>query len=82
MSSLQGWRRIGIEKDDILIADLTKDLPQEFGDALEYIRDLKFAEEPDYLRLIRSFTDLLMRINENGAGAGSSKLVWAIDVEV
>jgi hypothetical protein len=81
MSSVQGWRRIGIEKDDILIADLTQDLPSQFGDALEYIRDLKFAEEPDYMRLFRSFTDLLMQMDSESGGAGG-KLVWEKEMEV
>ncbi|KAJ3413110.1 diacylglycerol O-acyltransferase 1 [Chytridiales sp. JEL 0842] len=91
MSSIQGWRRIGIEKDDIIIADLTKDLPQQFGDALEYVRELKFAEEPDYEKLILWFTELLLKMDQEEEEEGklggkppvegrARKFLWEMDV--
>ncbi|KAI8843642.1 kinase-like domain-containing protein [Chytridium lagenaria] len=71
---LQGWRRIGVLKDDLAVAELTEGLPEEYATLLEYARELKFSEEPDYEELIRMFAELYMRLpNENN----TSGLQWS-----
>ncbi|KAI9202725.1 casein kinase I epsilon/delta kin-20B [Polychytrium aggregatum] len=57
LSSVQGWRKVGNIKNEVLIADLCQDLPDAFSQFLEYARNLGFDEEPDYGRLMRLFTD-------------------------
>ncbi|KAJ3210005.1 Casein kinase I isoform delta [Dinochytrium kinnereticum] len=66
---LQGWRRIGVQKDDLSVADLTTGLPEEYATFVEYSRELKFAEEPDYEELIRMFAELYMKLpNDHSPG--------------
>ena len=48
ITAAQGRRKIGESKTDILTADLTAGMPEEFATFLEYARELSFAEEPDY----------------------------------
>ncbi|KAJ3195896.1 hypothetical protein HK101_010728 [Irineochytrium annulatum] len=59
---LQGWRKIGVQKNDMSIAEITEGLPSEFGTMLEYARELRFSEEPDYEELIRLFVRLFENI--------------------
>ncbi|KAI9331160.1 hypothetical protein BDR26DRAFT_870482, partial [Obelidium mucronatum] len=85
VTSTDGWRKIGICKDDLLIAELCADIPQEFALILEHARELRFADDPDYNMLINAFVDLLIRMEEQstggGGGGGDGKLVWTVDFE-
>jgi len=40
------------------IAELCKDLPKEFARYFEYVKDLQFADKPDYSHLRRMFREL------------------------
>ncbi|KAJ3070911.1 hypothetical protein HDU98_006071 [Podochytrium sp. JEL0797] len=75
VTSTDGWRKIGICKDDTLPAELCADLPPEFALLLEHARELRFADTPDYGMLVNAFVDLLMRI-EGEEGAGYGRLEW------
>ncbi|KAJ3114791.1 Casein kinase I isoform delta [Phlyctochytrium bullatum] len=71
---LQGWRKIGVQKDDTDLKELTSDLPEEYCTLLEYARALKFSEEPDYEELIRMFAELYMGLAQDGRPSG---LLWS-----
>jgi len=43
------------------IEALTRGLPQEFSDYLNYCRKLRFDEKPDYAVLRKMFRDLLAK---------------------
>ena len=51
-------------KKNILIDDLCKGLPKEFMIFTEYVRNLKFEEEPDYNFLQNLFIDFLKKIDK------------------
>ena len=88
VSSIDGWRKIGIQKDDIVIAELTEGLPPEIGALLESMRELKFAQEPDYPGWIRAFAEALMRhdeelgkqINSSSSDIKNISLTWDDDI--
>ena len=50
-------------KQNILIEDLCKDLPNEFCDYMKYVRKLNFESKPDYDYLRSLFKNILYRIN-------------------
>ncbi|KAI9322961.1 hypothetical protein DFJ73DRAFT_921093 [Zopfochytrium polystomum] len=91
ISSAQGWRKIGIEKDDCVVAELCAGLPEAFARLLEYSRELKFNERPDYAWITGMFVEVLVRLEAEeeadeesaaaaglsaSASAGGRKLVW------
>ena len=43
------------------IEALTRGLPQEISDYLNYCRKLRFDEKPDYVMLKKMFRDLMAR---------------------
>ena len=51
-------------KKSYCIKDLCKNLPKEFVIFIEYVRKLKFEEEPNYNMLKNLFIDALKNINE------------------
>ncbi|KAJ3096085.1 hypothetical protein HDU97_006231 [Phlyctochytrium planicorne] len=72
---LQGWRKIGVQKDDLSIVEITAGLPDEYATFLEYARELRFSEEPDYEELIKMFAELYMKLPTEGGGK-ISMLYW------
>ena len=50
-------------KQNMLIEDLCKDLPNEFCDYMKYVRKLNFESKPDYDYLRSLFKNILYRIN-------------------
>ena len=50
-------------KQNILIEDLCKDLPNEFCDYMKYVRNLNFEETPNYEYLKNLFKNILFRID-------------------
>ncbi|TPX74258.1 hypothetical protein CcCBS67573_g04474 [Chytriomyces confervae] len=80
VTSTDGWRKIGICKDDLLIAELCDGLPVEFANVIEHARELRFAEDPDYMGLISGFVSLLMRLDEEDASGAVGGLQWRIEV--
>ncbi|KAJ3289728.1 hypothetical protein HDU79_003831 [Rhizoclosmatium sp. JEL0117] len=81
VTSTDGWRKIGICKDDLPIAELCDGLPKEFAGLLEHARELRFADDPDYGMLIHSFVDLMVRLDEEGTGLKEEGLVWRVESE-
>ncbi|KAJ3350356.1 hypothetical protein HDU83_009740 [Entophlyctis luteolus] len=70
VTSVDGWRRIGICKDDMVLAELCSGIPEEFATIIEHARELRFADDPNYSRLVSLFVDLLWRLdNEEDANA-------------
>lgn len=49
------------QKQAISIAELCKDLPQEFETYLNYVRSLRYQDKPDYDYLRQIFRDLFYR---------------------
>ncbi|KAJ3014808.1 UNVERIFIED_CONTAM: hypothetical protein HDU68_000123 [Siphonaria sp. JEL0065] len=81
VTSTDGWRKIGICKDDLLIAELCDGIPPEFALILEHARELRFADDPDYGLLINAFVDLLVRMEEAEGGNSGGRLEWSVDFE-
>ncbi|KAJ3309930.1 hypothetical protein HDU76_003486 [Blyttiomyces sp. JEL0837] len=90
MTSAHGWKKIGIEKDDLIVAELTRGLPNEFGEFLVYAREMRFNDEPDYSGWVRRFVELFGRMEEDaesdrlkkGGGIGEARDVgffWCDD---
>jgi hypothetical protein len=52
-------------KKDITISELMGSMPIEYHDFLEYVRDLKFNERPDYEKWKCIFENLAMKLNIN-----------------
>ena len=49
------YRKIMEKKIETKLHDLCKGFPEEFAQLLQYCRNLKFDEEPDYQRLVQMF---------------------------
>ena len=54
---------VTIKKNETSIEELTLGYPKEYRDLLNYARKLKFAEKPDYQRLITIFKEAFERQN-------------------
>ncbi|KAI8610540.1 kinase-like domain-containing protein [Chytriomyces sp. MP71] len=80
VTSADGWRKIGICKDDLPLAELCAGLPREFALLLEHARELRFADEPAYGMLVGAFVELLMRMDEETGGA-PQRLKWTVEEE-
>lgn len=64
----QKYEKISEKKQTTQIEELINGFPKEFGDYLEYVRNLKFEQEPDY-NYLRSLMDkVLDSINEQADG--------------
>jgi hypothetical protein len=44
-------KRIGEKKQEITTGDLYASFPEEFSKGLEYVRSLRFEDQPDYNHL-------------------------------
>lgn len=55
----QKYEKIGEKKQSTPIAELCYNLPAEFGEYLQYVRNLKFEETPDY-DFMRSLMDKVL----------------------
>ncbi|KAJ3098326.1 casein kinase I [Physocladia obscura] len=64
VTSSDGWRRIGICKDDTPIVELCAGIPQEFARVLEHARELRFSDDPDYDMIHSAFVDLMVRMDQ------------------
>lgn len=64
---------IGEKKESTPIHELCQDIPAEFGDWLQYVRNLGFYEAPDY-----EFLDsLLVQILSNAGETEDGQYDWA-----
>jgi len=52
------YEKIFSRKLNTTTAELCKDLPKEFARYFEYVKDLQFADKPDYSHLRRMFREL------------------------
>ena len=50
-------------KSNILMEDLCKELPKEFCDYMNYVKNLNFEEKPDYEYLKQLFKNILLNID-------------------
>ncbi|KAJ3101849.1 casein kinase I [Phlyctochytrium planicorne] len=64
----QKYEKIGEKKQAVPIKELCDGFPEEFAEYLNYSRNLKFEQEPDYNYLKGLFTKVLQRLNENDDG--------------
>ena len=55
------YNKIKEKKVTTTIEALTRGIPEEFGTYLNYCRNLKFEEKPDYSYMRKIFKDLMYR---------------------
>jgi hypothetical protein len=61
------------------VANLTKGIPQEFGEMLEYARNLNFTEEPNYNTVRKLMKQALSR--EGIVLTGEDLFCWEVGKE-
>ena len=58
------WKKIEIKKDSVSNNILSKGLPKEFCQYIQYVKKLKYDEKPEYDKLKRMFKKLQNGLND------------------
>ncbi|KAJ1558725.1 Aspartokinase [Nowakowskiella sp. JEL0078] len=77
ISSADGWRKVCQAKEEAVIEDLCRSLPRQFFNLLDYTRNLRFADEPDYNMIISEFEKLFEQL-----GNMKAPVEWSLKPDI
>ncbi|KAJ1558278.1 Casein kinase I isoform delta [Nowakowskiella sp. JEL0078] len=77
ISSADGWRKVCQAKEETVIEDLCRNLPHQFFNLLDYARNLRFSDEPNYSMIVGQFENLYEQL-----GNVKAPLEWSLKPDV